>query len=209
MQIARGIKLLLCSSIVATHQPSREHRLHPRCQPDHTPSPPPIRPSSSPTYHPALLANLLSEVFPRIPPQFRRKPSETAESFPLGTYSLLGTVVTKVGVAWSSRDKYTREELTFSLRFRQVFSWKPNCSDELPSIRDSLFTRQDCSSYSFRPVYPTHLVHRLCHCQQPFNTIMATWRHAFSLSKEELRDSEPPGTIRLVGLSQPYTGQRF
>jgi hypothetical protein len=31
---------------------------------------------------------------------------------------------------------------------------------------------------------------------------MATWRHAFSLSKEELRDSEPPGTIRLVGMSQ-------
>jgi hypothetical protein len=117
-----GNKLLLCSSIVATHQPSREHRLHPRCQPDHTPSPPPIRPSSSPTYHPALLANLLSEVFPRIPPQFRRKPSETAESFPLGTYSLLGTVVTKVSVAWNRRDKYTREELTFSLRFRQAFS---------------------------------------------------------------------------------------
>jgi hypothetical protein len=29
---------------------------------------------------------------------------------------------------------------------------------------------------------------------------MATWRHAFSLSKEELRDSEPPGTVRLVGM---------
>jgi hypothetical protein len=28
---------------------------------------------------------------------------------------------------------------------------------------------------------------------------MATWRHAFSLSKEELRDCEPPGTVRLIG----------
>lgn len=29
---------------------------------------------------------------------------------------------------------------------------------------------------------------------------MTSWQHAFSLSKSELRDSEPPGTVRLVGM---------
>lgn len=31
---------------------------------------------------------------------------------------------------------------------------------------------------------------------------MSGWKYAFSLSKEEIRDAHPPGTVRLVGESR-------
>jgi hypothetical protein len=34
---------------------------------------------------------------------------------------------------------------------------------------------------------------------------MASYRHAFSLSKDEVRDAEPPGTVRLISASQLHT----
>jgi len=95
-----------------------------------TPSPLPARPHSIAATHSSIIVThvppcpalqSIKRGLPQNPPTVPQEAIRTAESFPLGTYSLLGTVVTKVSVAWSSRDKYTREELTFSLRFRQAF----------------------------------------------------------------------------------------
>lgn len=32
---------------------------------------------------------------------------------------------------------------------------------------------------------------------------MGAWKYAFSLSKEELKDATPPGTVRLIGSESP------
>jgi hypothetical protein len=146
---------------VACHQPSKTHHQLRACAPT---KPRSIATSQSsaihpPTCHPALLSHLISEVWgphsPTVPPA----PSEPAES------SALGTVVTKVSVAWNNRDKYIRKDLTSSSlvstgipaepssvltsfhRFHQLHHWYT------PVIRYTQSTR-------------FHPIRRLCHCQQ-------------------------------------------
>jgi hypothetical protein len=114
-----------------------------------------------PTYvppSPTLSSNKrgLGSPFPHSSASPIREPAES---------SLLGTVVTKVSVAWNSRDKYTREDLTSSSlvstgipaepssvltsfhRFHQLHHWYT------PVIRYTQSTR-------------FHPIRRLCHCQQ-------------------------------------------